>query len=726
MPTPDERYAANLHFLQQRDPHLAAQLAALPLTNLQLFPAASGALTGAIWDVHLQGWVPLTVQDDPLAEAHRDAAAMYQPAVRVHFLAGFGLGYFTEAFIARMQPWQRLAVVETIPQLFKAALYAIDLAPMIAKNVHFIIGDAVRPAIEQWFLSFQVEDKLAIGPLMRGGYTSVFHKADYDALTEYAAEFVRYHLIGLATWEQFGPDIGRNDLDNLPEFFALPGYNRLAGIWQDKPAVCIAAGPSLRKNLHLLCDPAFRSRVCVITVGTCYALLAALGITPDIVTTIDFQRLNWTDQFQHVPLDDDVPLVYLHSTYCQTVRRWPGPRFLAVSGSDTTAFLQQFLLDEKAGAERTQTVAHLSLLVAYTIGANPILLLGQDLAHTDTEHHAVGARAQDSTVSQAQDSYFQVPGYDGQPVWTRHSYASMRTVFQQLIASKPQQKVINCTEGGMPLDGAPNRPLRELVEEISLLTVPSGPTVHEQAAQIAAAYAPHYKHDSLFEHMEQLTTHTATIAQWCRDMATWGAAYDAATDDAERVTLRQQILASETVLHGYRPAMSLYCIRSFASVRLMADIPLDAQGHLRQGDDLAEYNVQRMRQLAALFTPLITGVQHDVHLAMRRLEMMLHDHSEAQWQRMVALQCYATAQQVLASTAVQYGWRPEEIALAAQIAAARQQYTTALALALYMRTTPKKVARWQRREADFAATCGRLQQAYLSQSKPQSLTPSEG
>ena len=713
MPTPDERYAANMQHLHSRDPHMAAQLAALPLTNLQLFPSASGALTGAIWDVRQQGWVSLTAPDDPVAEAVRDAEQLYHAAARVHFLAGFGLGYFSAAFVAKMQPWQRMAIVETVPQLFKAALYCIDLEPFLTRNIHFILGDNAHQAIEQWFLSFSIEDKLAMGALMRGGYTAAFQRAEHDALNEYTAEFVRYHLIGLATWEQFGPDIGRNDLANLPEFFTVPGYNRLKDIWQGKPAVCIAAGPSLRKNLHFLCDPIFRSRVCVITVGTCYALLKALGITPDIVTTIDFQRLNWTDQFQHIPLEADVPLVYLHSTYCQTVRRWPGPRFVAVSGSDTTEYLRQYLLEEKAGAERTQTVAHLNLLVAYMIGANPIILLGQDLAHTETEHHAIGARAQDSTVAEAQESYFQVPGYDGQSVWTRHSYASMRTVFQQLIASRPQQKVINCTEGGVSIAGAPNMPLQEMVEEIALLHVPAGPTVREQAQQIARTYVPHYKHDELDAHLQQMTAHAEVIAQWCADMQTLGVRYDAATTEEERLTIAQEVLATEPRLNAYRPATSLYCIRSFPSVRLMAEIPLDAQGHLRQGDDLIHYNMQRMRTLAELFAPLHAGIVRDLRLARRRLAGMTLEQSDAQWHRLVALQCYETVQQLLTTTAIQYGWKPQDITLAATVTAAQQRYETALALTQYTQGTSRKVARWRQRQQAFAATVPALQQAYL-------------
>ena len=146
----------------------------------------------------------------------------------------------------------------------------------------------------------------------------------------------------------------------------------MQGLWEGKPAVCVAAGPSLQKNLALLMEPALRDKVAVLTAGTVYAVLDKLGIQPDLVTTIDFQYLNWTDQFRRVPLDTAPPLVYLHSTHPSTVRRWPGARFVGLNASDTTAWMQQYA-EPKPYAAQVQTVAHLNVVVAALLGANPII-----------------------------------------------------------------------------------------------------------------------------------------------------------------------------------------------------------------------------------------------------------------------------------------------------------------------------------------------------------------
>src|SRR5262245_7061278 len=75
----DAQYAANLITLQKQPEMqpLVAQLAQMPLANLQLMQAPTGALIGVAWDIHTQGWHALCDLNDPLAAAEMAAEQMW-------------------------------------------------------------------------------------------------------------------------------------------------------------------------------------------------------------------------------------------------------------------------------------------------------------------------------------------------------------------------------------------------------------------------------------------------------------------------------------------------------------------------------------------------------------------------------------------------------------------------------------------------------------------------
>ena len=219
----EDRYEANLALLGQKMPDMVDQIRQFPLTNVQLMPTATGHLYGNAWSVETQQWVPLCHATDPEQEAERDCDAAYSRDVKVYCLLGMGLGYFTAAFAKRLEAHQRLVVFDLDPNLYKAALYAADFAPVFSegKRIDFIIGNDAMDQVERWWLSLDAMDKLYISPPFRAGYTEYCQKASYDALIEKTVDMMRIHAVGLSTWKTFGAAIGDNDLKNMPEYFPL-------------------------------------------------------------------------------------------------------------------------------------------------------------------------------------------------------------------------------------------------------------------------------------------------------------------------------------------------------------------------------------------------------------------------------------------------------------------------------------------------------------------------
>jgi hypothetical protein len=736
MQTADDRYAANMRLLRENpNPILQGmpeQLAQMPLTNLHLLPSGDGALYGQAWDCATQQWVALCNPQTPLAEAEVDAGHLYTPNAKVFCLIGLGMGYFAVALAKRLKPYQRLVIWDLDPCMYKAMLHAVDCTPFFdgQHRVDLIVGDAIIQNVEPWWLGLEAAEKLHILPPLRAGYTAQYHVKEYDALLEKTADMMRFHAVGLATWKAFGSCIGDNDLLNMPEYLQTPGYEHIGGLWKDKPAVCIAAGPSLQKNLRYLLPEEVRSKIAVITAGTTYALTQGMGLQPDIVTTIDFQRLNWTDQFQYVPLDADCSLVYLHSTYPQTVRRWPGPKFVAENSSDTVNWLRQYG-DGKKSAAQVQTVAHLNLLVALEIGANPIILLGQDLSMPLDTHHAAGARAQDMAPNDAPaEAFVEVMGYDGKPAKTRHSFLSMKTVFERIIIEHPETTFLNCTEGGLALAGARNMPLLEALALIKSDT--PAQSLRSRLAQSFCAYKPKIL-ETLPADFRRLQGQVEDLAQFSRDVLRLAhlpqmplkdheyyacLSSDISTTQETQESLWIQnvgihILAHEQALKDRQAAFGLFAIRHFGLLELLSAIPPDIGEHPSL-EAQQRVNCDRLIAVARMIDELLPTVRYLLRTVGRRLDDVFTEGlptSPRQIQRLCAKQHYSMALRVLRQDDALKNtlW----IRLYAHLLYQTQQYEASCVLFGTRDDATAKVARMQKHIADDASAWRQAIPAYF-------------
>ncbi len=724
--TADEQYAVNMAFLARHPSdvmrQMPAQLAALPMTNVRLMPNARGQVCGAAWSVTEQQWVGLCDIEDPVAQAERSADAIYTPQVRVLTICGIGLGYAAAALARRLKPYQRLSIWELSPSLYKAMFYCCDVTSLFSdKRVHFFIGPDAATHIEEHWLSLDVQEKLAIGMPLVGEYALHVDHAEYEHLLARTSDMLRHHMVGLSTWKMFGGVIGDNDLRNIPEYVMTPGYEHLGGLWQDRPAVCVAAGPSLEKNLQQLLVPEVRERVALISAGTTYALLQGLHLEPDVVTTIDFQRLNWTDQFRSIPLNQACPLVYLHSTYPQTVRRWPGPKFVAENGSDTVQWFRRFGEGKKSAAQ-VQTVAHLNVMVALTLGANPILLLGQDLSMPWAAHHAVGARAQDQAPAEVPaEAFVEMPDYQGHPVWTRHSFLSMKTVFERLAVEYPG-RFVNCSEGGLPLTGIPNMPLAD-----ALARVPQGMAGGRVALQnaihrvwhgytptIASTLVPAL--ETLQHEMELLVTDWAPAVLRCQAERERWQDCDPEEDlahDGRGEAAQTALLALEPHLAASQAAFSLFLIREFRMIELMAALP-EGTAWLTDARLQQRYTADRLATTAQLLLGVADDVRRALQETLRRLKdvvplegapsSLTHDTPRSSTiHRLIAHQHYGMALRSLWDMSAGESSPAERTRLIGHCLYHTQQYAAALAVLAPEGVAPAQRVRMQRHIAQYAA-----------------------
>ena len=84
----------------------------------------------------------------------------------------------------------------------------------------------------------------------------------------------------------------RNMLMNLGHYVTRPGIADLRAVAAGRPAIVVAAGPSLRRNLDLLADSGVRERFVIIAVQTVLKPMLARGIRPHFVTALDYHEIS--------------------------------------------------------------------------------------------------------------------------------------------------------------------------------------------------------------------------------------------------------------------------------------------------------------------------------------------------------------------------------------------------------------------------------------------------
>lgn len=720
---PDEQYAANCGLLAGRMgeawPVMRQQLAQAPLCNIQLGLTPAGSLYGQLYNADTKQWAALCDQADPLGQAAREVASFYTRDVRIWCLVGLGLGYIAAELAKRLQPHQRLCIWEADPTLWKATLHAVDIAPLIRadRRIDFHVGGDILGQVDEWWMGLETQEKFDLRFPLRANYTTIIQPQFYDALIDKTVNMLRMHAVGLATWQQFGGQIGTNDLVNLPEYLVSPGYEQLAGLWNNRPAVCLAAGPSLQKNLLQLVP--YREQVAVISAGTVYALAQGMHLTPDIVTTIDFQLLNYTDQFKHVPIDPSCALVYLHSTHPQTPRRWPGPRFVAENSSGTLAWVHQYT-EAKGSAAQVQTVAHLNLLVALMLGANPIILLGQDLSMPATQHHAVGARAQDQAPAEvAADAFVTVADMYGQPVATRHSFLSMKTVFERIIAAHPDRTIYQCSEAGLALAGATHAPLAHVLAGLAP-DIHAPVSLRDRMATLAAQYQPKV-HEQLVPDLEVLLTQMEEFADGMRALIADWEAIQQAEDETARAAVRASLLARQSVFGTYQRVFDLCTLRQFALVALLSAIPPETDTLTPAA--LEQLNCERVQKIAALVLPELPKIRRVLRRTIARLRPLCVADGASAVQlftpvALLGLQHYDRAAQVAATLPPVEG-----LPLLFHTYANTHQYDAALALASVVPVSAARLAQVRRIQAQYAADMRVALPAYSASSVPSLVPP---
>lgn len=440
---------------------------------------------------------------DPLSEAQRAVGAFRRGRARHILVCGLALGYHVGVLRERF-PDCAIIVIERDPRV---ARIAQETCPGLLEGIRLIVspGD-LTPVMES--LDITGFRGMAVY-YHRPSYG--LHRGFYDEMVGDINRYLSSRLSDLLTRFEFEERWIGNIFQNIPKTFTAGRVLSLFGRFAGCPGIIVSAGPSLRKNMHLL--PRLRDRALIVAVDTALKALVRKGIEPHIVMTLDAQKHS-IRHFLGVRPAESLLLADVVSAPRISDRYEGGIMFSTTSKFYTDGsgrlrreptplmdWLEPYI-EPPGDIQSGGSVATSAFDLLLNLGCRPIILVGQDLAYTGREIHCAGTHHNDDwlpttnrftnldTINQRvirRRKIKYIPRYGGEgEVISDYVFDLYRSWFED-SAGKVGFPVINATGGGARIRNTREKSLEELSLEMNTPARSPGEILAEACAGTASS-----------------------------------------------------------------------------------------------------------------------------------------------------------------------------------------------------------------------------------------------
>lgn len=407
---------------------------------------------------------------------------------------GTGLAYNLEVIFKKIKEKNidcQILVIEPDPKVFKLALEHRNLSSILSDQ-RFIWCVAKTPdeVGDIWLkmLDWSTLDELII----------IEHPPTVSRFFEYFSkikEKIRFQSnkskSNLVTMMKTGYQFHTNSFRNIIAIATFPGIQRLFNQFTNIPAVVVAAGPSLEKNIELLKQ--VEDNFLIIATDTVFRPMIAHGIKPHLVCAGDPSYLNSLD-FVGVENITDVWLVMEPMTSPDIQRNFKGPKFVASFGGGLPTYLEQFR--EPIGKLTCWgSIATTAFDLAKQAGCNPIIFIGLDLSYKHDRIYIRGSYSDDVFYDKVHEytsleqeilefiikrttHKYTMP--NGEVLFSDENMFLYKNWFEDQL-QQIQRTVINATEGGVLTNYVELMPLSEVIKKYYSSSISS---IRQQLAQL--------------------------------------------------------------------------------------------------------------------------------------------------------------------------------------------------------------------------------------------------
>lgn len=471
----DSPLLANLAALWNTRPELAKALEAQLERDSDIIvePSKAGPMTARATRGGQTFYVHSRYQ--PIDEAKKLIDPLPTTEAGGFYCCGFGLGYHVQELFDRTGDETLLCVFEPDMAMLRAALETHDFSEMLmSPRLHWFHqadkGDFFH-RLTRW------------QPLLTVGFAPVLLPAAmrlapafHQQMQQLVDEMLAYAKTNTTTLVLNSRRTAENLAGNVERYVTSPDVSRLRNAYKDKPAIIVSAGPSLRKNKHLLKHA--QGKAVIIAVQTTLQPLLDMGIEPHFVTSLDYHAISQRF-WEKLPKTLKTELVAEPKANGAVLDLSPGP--VSITGND---FLEDLLIEmslKKTPLPSGATVAHLAYYLAEHLGCNPIVFIGQDLGFSDGLCYTPGTSYEDvwepelsgfcslemkqwEQIVRDRNILRRVPDYQGRPMYTEERLYTYLQHFERDF-SRTKTTIIDATEGGVRKAGTQIVPLATVIQQ---------------------------------------------------------------------------------------------------------------------------------------------------------------------------------------------------------------------------------------------------------------------
>lgn len=410
---------------------------------------------------------------NPHSEAEKKVEALNFDKNTLVIVYGVGLGYHLFELKRKITEKSRVIVIENSRDIFDNLMKNVDFTEILEdKRFLFLIG----LNNEQIFLFFK---QLIRNPLFFHLSSNIqflnlnYYDKLFPGISQEISNFILKTVLN--TWHSLGNCPGDTILGlvqifkNIDEALNNPGIKDIKDAYKNKPAIIVSAGPSLDKNVDLLKE--VEGKAIILSTDAALRTLVKRGITPDAVLSLErilvYEQLLQNRDFE---IPNEVVLVGPPLLQPEVFKEFRNNKKVICFKAGETI---NSWVDENIGGKGScfmgNCVAHLAFGFALEIGANPIILIGQDLAFSETgETHGRDIEEQVKILTKIYtkpEDIVYLEDYNGKPIKSTVLWKTFLIGFEEKILQYKDRTFIDATEGGAYIKGTKVMTLRETIDK---------------------------------------------------------------------------------------------------------------------------------------------------------------------------------------------------------------------------------------------------------------------
>ena len=282
-------YLRNLAALWTIEPALAAAVESLhPTPGYDLQPS-NAAQTVSVPGPSAGVDVLLHSRYRPIDEAVRLVEAAGPDKSVFFYCYGFGLGYHVESLFDAASDEAIFCVLEPDLRLIRTALESRDLSRLIESRRFIYLTRLDKGELMVKLTPHSAMIGVGVGELVHPASMEILRPEFHQQMRQWIEDYSSFSRTSLNTVVLNSRRTAENYPRNLGWYAAAPGLGRLHNRHHKQPAIIVSAGPSLRKNKHLLAG--LRDKAVIIAVQTTLQPLLEMGVEPHYATSLDYHDI---------------------------------------------------------------------------------------------------------------------------------------------------------------------------------------------------------------------------------------------------------------------------------------------------------------------------------------------------------------------------------------------------------------------------------------------------